>query len=481
MMTGWLDTDLAGLRSNSSLAKVIAEMVQNALDTDATEIEVYITPDGRGLGRVVVTDNDPVGYVNLRDAFTLFAPSTKANDDRKRGIFNMGEKEFLAYCVEGAITTMSGRVRFNRDGTRSQTGARTAVGSYHDFLMRMTQADQATMIAALREIVLDGSQSVTVNGMVLTPRPAVLDTKASLPLFVASAEDQYKLVTRERVTTITLHEPGAHGPTLHVLGMPVQPIDCTYSVNVHGRLKMDHARDQVAAPTVAKILAVATNALAEHDKLTTDDAQGWAGSTLGRYTTPVATKAIITGRFGVDAVIAHPTDRDANAGAASAGRAVIYGGSLNGEAWSAVKRAQDVIPDLAPASTVEFGRAARGGLENVIPESEWTTDAARVVAWAKAAFKIVFPDDGELDVKIYSGGDANCIAAAGRNTLAFSQGDVGWDWFSPDNDVEILDTIVHELGHHMEHESGHTAAWGNACAYIAGRLLAILVGLDGLS
>ena len=37
-MSGWLDTDLAGLRSNSSLAKVIAEMVQNALDTDATEI-----------------------------------------------------------------------------------------------------------------------------------------------------------------------------------------------------------------------------------------------------------------------------------------------------------------------------------------------------------------------------------------------------------------------------------------------------------
>ena len=481
-MTGWIDTDLQGLRSNSSLSKVITELAQNALDTEATEITIEIAPNGRGLGRVVVTDNDPNGYINLHDAYTLFAPSTKAGDDRKRGLFNMGEKEFLAFAVEGRISTMSGTVTFNRDGTRGRsTRVKTTVGSSHTFTLRMTQLEQGEMIAALREIVLDGSQQVTVNGVALLPRPALYETGVALPLFVAEADDPYKFVTRSRLTYITLHEPASMGPRLHVLGMPVQPIDCPYSINVLGRLKMDHAHDQVAAPTVATILAVATNVLAASDKLTEDDAKGWAGTTLGKHSTPVAVKAVLDGRFGADAVVASPTDRGANADAASAGRTVIYGGSLQPEAWDAIKRARVSEPDLAPPSTRDFGAGVEGMLDNVIPEHMWTTDAARVVRFAKAAHNICLPDDGDLDVLICGGDSAkHCVAAATRGQMIFNQGAVGWEWFSPGNDVEILSTIVHELGHCMAHQAEHTYAWGDACSYIAARLLVCHMDLGSL-
>jgi hypothetical protein len=253
--------------------------------------------------------------------------------------------------------------------------------------------------------------------------------------------------------------------------MPVQSVECPYSINVHGRLKMDHARDQVAAPTVAKILATVTNALAERDKLTTEDAQGWAGETLGRYTTPVATNVIIAGRFGPDAVVATP-NHGANSDAASAGRSIIYGGALNADAWDAVKRARDVYVDLAPPSTRDFGAGVEGALDQMIPEHEWTTDAARVVAWAHAAFHAVFPDDGDIDISINGGTNAgHCIAAATRGALIFNQGAVGWSWFSPDNNEEIMATVVHEFGHHAAHQAEHSYAWGDACTYIAARML----------
>jgi hypothetical protein len=470
-MSGWVDTDLAGLRKNSSLAKVISEMLQNALDTDAGTITLNITPDGRGLGKVIVTDDDPNGYVNLRDAYTLFAPSTKGADDTKRGIFNVGEKEFLAFCVEGQIVTTSGTVVFHKDRTRTTGRRKIPVGSLHDFTMRMGRDDQAAMIARLREVILDGKASVSVNGVELPVRPALLETSIELPLMVASKDDPYRFTVRPKATRITLHEAAGGGPTLHVLGMPVQEIECPYSINVHGRLKLDQARDQVTAPTLAKVMAAAANMLAEADKLTDEDAQSWAGDTLGPTSTPIAVKAIIDGKFGPDAMVASVTDHGANADAASFGRPLIHSRSLRPEARDALRRAQTEHPDLAPVTTAQFASPVEGLLTQQIPEAEWHADAQRVVAWARAAFAVCFPGD-TLTVSIYGGDKANhCIAAGSRNELIFNQGLIGWEWFERSNNAEIIDTVIHEFGHHAKHMADHSPAWGYACCSIAGKLL----------
>jgi hypothetical protein len=474
-MSGWFDIDHDGLRKNSSLPKVVLEMAQNALDTNATVITINLGPTGtRGSGRLTVVDNDPVGYERLSDCYTLYAPSTKAGDDSKRGIFNLGEKEFVAFCTDGTVTSTTGRVTFLADHTRKVSKSprtRTQSGSIHDFTLKMTRDDQAAMIARLREIILDGTQDVIVNGEHLPVRPVLMETTAVLPLWVRSDDDVYSLVERKRVVRITLHEPAAGGPTLHVHGLPVQPIDCTYSVNVHGRLKVDTARDQIRPAVLAQVLAEVANTLAEHDKLTEADID-WAGDTLGKHSTVEATRAIMETRFGPDFMVAGP-DKVANAEAAAVGRTPVYGGSLKSDQWAAIKRAQADDPGFAPTTTSAFGVTVDGSLSNPISPADWTPRATEVVHWCQRIFPVLFPGC-RLEVTIAGGDRApNCIAAMGHNghvgDLTFNQGQTGWDWF--DDTEEVLDTIIHEFAHFQAGtDARHGIEWGNACSQLGARI-----------
>ena len=92
-------TGLAKIARRRGLAYVLLELVQNAWDTGAKNVEVKFKPvDGRPAIDIFVTDDDPDGFKNLSHAWTLFAESDKKIDPQKRGKFNMGEKLVLAVC-----------------------------------------------------------------------------------------------------------------------------------------------------------------------------------------------------------------------------------------------------------------------------------------------------------------------------------------------------------------------------------------------
>ena len=377
----WFDIDRSGLRRmTNGLSTLVWEMLQNAVDTDATEIDLRIEPlvvrgsTVRSRTVLAITDNDPRGYEDLRHSFTLFAPSTKADDSSKRGYMNIGEKLVLAWTVEGTVETVSGSVKFNEDGTRTTGRRRTEVGSYHRFVLDVPATERDKMIAAAKRILVPAGKTVRVNGEVLTSSPALEETKASLRLLVLEGDT---MVQREKVTRLTIHKADEHGSWLFVLGMPVQAIDTPWSINVEGRLKQDVKRDQVPEGQLQRIRVAVTDLMV--DTLTVADANTWGRAAL-KDVEPTTARKLVELRHGVDAVAYDAHDREANARAQSNDRTVIYGGAYSSEEWAAIKRVHAEDPSfVAPAGQLFNDAAVIGAGGDRCRSTKWTADAVRVV------------------------------------------------------------------------------------------------------
>lgn len=124
-------------------AFLVYELVSNALDEATNRIDVTIEKlPGRPAAHLVVRDDNPYGFADLRHAFTLFAESRKKSNPEQRGRFNLGEKLVLSLCREAEIRTTTGTIEFSPDGRRLESGRRrTARGSVFEATVDMTQAE----------------------------------------------------------------------------------------------------------------------------------------------------------------------------------------------------------------------------------------------------------------------------------------------------------------------------------------------------
>jgi hypothetical protein len=470
----WYGINKLGLRRmTNSLSTLVWEMLQNAVDTDATEIDLRIEPlvikgvTQRSRTVLAITDNDPRGYEDLTHSYEMFAPSTKAGDSSKRGFMNIGEKLVLAWAVEGVVETMSGSVKFHDDGeTRTTSRRRTEIGSYHRFVLDVPATERDKMVAAARRILVPVGKTVRVNGEVLQASPVLDSTKATLNQLVLEGNE---MVQRPRLTRITLHEPDVeHGAWLYVLGMPVQAIDIRWSVNVEGRLKQDVKRDQVPEGQLQKIRVAVTDLMV--DTLTVADANTWGRAAL-KDVAPVTARKLVELRHGVDAVAYDAHDREANARAQANDRTVIYGGAYSSEEWAAIKRVRVEDPTfVAPAGQL-FNTLPTSVPAVLVPRSEWTDDAVRVVEYAEKAYRHLF--DKTLSVSIAANRDVTCCATMGGRTLTFAVNKLPgkWDWFKPGNEAAQVSLLLHEFGHSGRECHNHNEVWANHALDLAGRLL----------
>ena len=120
----WFTVDKDGLSQLMAARPRVAmlhDLLQNVFDEDATTAVVTVAPiDGRrSRARLVVADDCPDGFADLRDAFTMYRSSRKKNDPTKRGRFNEGEKFVLSLCEEATIATTTGTVHFDLERLRA--------------------------------------------------------------------------------------------------------------------------------------------------------------------------------------------------------------------------------------------------------------------------------------------------------------------------------------------------------------------------
>jgi hypothetical protein len=84
---------------------------------------------------VTVTDDDPDGFADLRDAYTLFAESRKKDNAEQRGRFNVGDKLVLATARSATISTTTGTMVFDPEGRHFRRMKRAAGSQFTGVLL----------------------------------------------------------------------------------------------------------------------------------------------------------------------------------------------------------------------------------------------------------------------------------------------------------------------------------------------------------
>ncbi len=270
-MSNWFDVDKAGLAklvASKPRAFIVYELLQNAWDQKVTRVDVTLEPvAGTRNAQIIVADDDPDGFADLRDAYTLFAESRKKGNAEQRGRFNLGEKLVLALAKAAYIETTTGSVRFDEQGRHASRQRRDA-GSLFRATIPMTKADLEEIDLAVKRLIPPADVATTFNGRILEPRFPVAFFNEVLPTVVADEEGVLRKTSRK--TLVRVYEP-AEGETamLYEMGIPVVETGDRFHVDVQQKVPLNMDRDNVTPAYLRTIRVAVLNAL--HDRLDADN------------------------------------------------------------------------------------------------------------------------------------------------------------------------------------------------------------------
>jgi hypothetical protein len=185
---GKLTVDKEGLRktlARKSKAFVVYELLQNGFDAGSTKVTASLTePDSKGKSVLECIDNAPGGYADLSHSHTMFAESAKKSDPKLRGRFNVGDKMVLALCDKASITSTTGRVMFQPNGTRKHdTKIKTKVGSEFQGELYLTPAEYTDIKKRVSLVI--PPVPTTFNGKQIPMRKPLHEFKVTLPTEIA--------------------------------------------------------------------------------------------------------------------------------------------------------------------------------------------------------------------------------------------------------------------------------------------------------
>lgn len=449
---GWFEVDRAGLAKvagRRSKLFILRELVQNAWDenSSAVSIEVHRPANGSGLSTIRVTDDSPEGFADLRHAWTLFAPSAKVTDATKRGRFNFGEKLVLALCSSARIETTTGSVLFERGEARRRSPKHRAAGSMFEGLLRLNEAEREALVKSARAMLVPDGKRTTVNGEEVFPRKPLREFEHFLDTEVAG--DDGSLTKTYRSAPIRVFEvlPGETA-SLYEMGIPVVETGDRWHVDVGQKVPLNMERDNVRPAYLRDVRVAVANATA--GLLTVADANApWARDALDDYQCEKeTTKRLVELRFGEKAVVADPSDPEANSTAVAHGYTVVHGSQLSAESWERVRAAEALLPAGRVFPTPKPFSPNGSPLRTLDP-ADWTSGMRRFVdlaiATARAgidrSISVVLADDRGWP-------HAGAFGPAG--VLYINAARLGRAWFDDVASEVQIDLLIHEFGHATE-------------------------------
>jgi hypothetical protein len=314
-------------------------MVSNACDENISKVEVTLTPpDVNGISVLTVTDDSPTGWKDLTHSYTMFAESTKKDKSEKRGRFNAGEKDVLALAVDARLTTMSGSILFNSDGTRTTGTGKTKCGSVFTARFNLTQ-DEWQGICDKAGLLLPPENITTVfNGRVIGYRSPMATFDARLPIPLADKEGVIRNV--ERKAKVAIYEPAkGEKAMIFEMGIPIVELgDDKWHVNIMQKVPLSRDRDNVNPSYLSKVRVAVLNE--NFGKLSSKDAAAtWVHDAVGnKRSKDDAVKHVIYQRFETANVVSRSVgDKGSAREAQSKDYKVIEGGAMTGDEWKRVK------------------------------------------------------------------------------------------------------------------------------------------------
>jgi hypothetical protein len=443
------EVDKAGLaklleRRGKSFA--VLELIQNCLDEEVTRVTVELiqTAGSRGYHTLTVTDDCPEGFADLSHAYTLFAESKKKDNAEQRGRFNLGEKLVLAICRRAEIRTTTGVIRFEGD-RRSHGRSKTDKGSVFEGELKMTQAEAAKALEAVRTVIVPAGIELVVNGEPVALRESVRSVQTTLPTEIADAEGYLRRSTRQ--TIIHIYEPHeGEAPMLYELGIPVVEIDCPWHVDIQQKVPLNTDRDNVTPGYMRRVLAEVLNAM--HQEAPQEALRApWTDEALeSDLLEGSAVDAVLTARYGERRVAYDPSDQEANKLAVSKGYTVVHGGSHSAAQWESIRGAEALLPaGKVTPSPKAWSTDPDAEHAEYLTEDQQTRGMRRIARFAELLAEQL--KIGRVHVE-FTTSPVPWAAAFGGGILTFSVKRLGKAWFGQPLTYEsVLRLIVHEFGH----------------------------------
>lgn len=444
---GMFDLNTKGFRqvfADRSVSRMVEELVANAFDEDVTRVDVDFEHVGRQEYRLKVTDDSPSGFDDLRDAYTLFAPSKKKEDPTKRGRFCFGEKWVIARCQEVVITSTSGRIIFDvSNDKRTHSHKATERGTVVDCRLRTTNEEYTRACERLRHILIPERITLTFNGQTFSSRSPVRTAQATLP--TEYADENGDLRRTERKTQIDIYEiREGEVASIFELGIPVVETGDVFHYDVRQRVPVPINRNNVHPGYLRRLRGAVLDATA--DLLTPEQAAN-KGVTDGISAAKPETRvAVISTRFGEKRYVTD-FNREAGGELFAEGHTPVPPNAFDSQTWKALKSAGAIqsANQLRPKHYVE---------SIPLPEERITPAMRKFRQFAELLCHLT------LNKSIASWNWSNNPAASNAAScgphgedaidMAVNVGALSPDWFSdhPATCARNIDLVIHELGHH---------------------------------
>lgn len=443
---GWFEVDKNGLSKlleDRGKARAIYELIQNAWDQKVTRVDVeFLEIPNQPAATIVVADDDPDGFQDLRHAFTLFAESTKKSDPEKRGRFNIDEKMVLALCSHAQISTTTGSVEFRPDGTRRALRSARDIGSEFSGEIRITRDEFREALEGLRRLIPPEGVATYVNGALLDTRRPVKVFEAVLPTVTANGDGILRRTRRK--TTIRIFEARlGESPSVYELGIPVVETGDRWHVDIGQKVPINMDRDNLPPSYLKELRALVLNEM--HADLPKEDAAcTWVQDALGNPDlTDEAITAIVEARFGEHRVGYDPSDLEANNRAVAEGFTLVHGRMLSGDQWRNVKRAGALLPAGQVFPTPKpYGD---GPPEKVIDPAEWTASMHTTAKYASVLAENLL--GLKIAIKICNEPKVFWSANYGCGILTLNVGKLGRKWFEAVASEKMNQILLHEFAH----------------------------------
>lgn len=433
---------------------IMYELLQNAWDQNTTKVQVWIrrVEELRMTTEIVVEDDDPDGFADLRHAYTLFAESSKKSDPTQRGRFNIGEKLVFALAERGKIETTKGTIEFEGD-RRIDSRRKREAGSRVTVQVKMALTETQRLIDGIHRVIVPPNRPTMLNDVLLPIRKAVAEFEASLPTVISDSEGV--MHPAQRKTVIRVYEPLAdEEASIYEMGIPVVDTGDKYHVDVQQKVPLNMDRDNVT-PAYLRTVRVAVLNATSHLLEATDVVNTWVREACSdERVQDAAVRSVIWNRFGGNAVAYDPSDKEANNLSVADGRPIVHGGHLSRDEWAMVKRA-GVLPPAGTITPSPKPFSPDGTPLTLIINDEWTDGMNRVADFAK--------DMGcetlrrVIAVNIAREPSWPVVACYGKiGVLTFNYCKLGREFFECGITQRVIDLIIHEFGH--EYEGNHLSS-----------------------
>ena len=248
------------------------------------------------------------------------------------------------------------------------------------------------------------------------------------------------------------------------MGIPIQPVDLPYHVDIAQKVPMPPNRDTVSESYLKQVYTVVLNTT--HDSMQPDNfADAWVKPAIeSNQVTPEAVKNTVLHRYG-NKVVTWSSNKDSTVQALDNGYHVLHPRSVSPQEMENIKNLGEVKGALET-----FGRDEDPGVEIDISSDPVKQDFAKwVVGLGQRAHR-------NITTKFVQNQDTKFTASCTMNSfnpvMTFNVNAIPEDFFAARGQPQ-LQLVIHELAHaDSASEMSHGPKWGEACARI-GAILAL--------